>query len=86
MQFVTVQIGWMLGTLLVLTVLGVFSYGLFILIAVTGFLTIIKLMTSSTVQPRWRARLCRFVVFGLALAVVVITFRVIQVIAPPAIP
>ncbi len=53
MRFVLVQCSWLLGTVLVLSATGLYSYDLFILFSALGVAILTNLLNLSHVQPRW---------------------------------
>jgi hypothetical protein len=56
-RVVNAQIGWMLGAILFLTVLDLFSLQFFFMLSLIGFLVIVELTDPITLTPRWRRRL-----------------------------
>lgn len=85
-RFVLAQTALLLVTAFILSVTGVFAYGLFVLLSVLGFIVVTDLLTLSHVRPRWYGRLRAFVVAGLVTATLVIGFRFLQLFAPEMIP
>ncbi|WP_306058660.1 hypothetical protein [Natronococcus wangiae] len=85
-RYVRLQVAWLLGALLALVVLGVFSYGAFFLLAALGFVVLDELLTPVDVDPRWRGRLRWVTAAGIAGAAVVVAVRTIQLLAPGVLP
>ncbi|QSW99413.1 hypothetical protein [Haloterrigena alkaliphila] len=86
LRFVRVQLAWLLGLLLALVLAGAFSYPLFVLLAVIGFVTIAELLTPVDVTPRWDGDLDVFVTLALVAAVIAAGVRVLQLFAPGVLP
>ncbi len=77
--FISWQIAWMVGTILLLSTLGEFTLELFAVASLVGFLTIIEFTARDDVTPRWRARLKWFVLVGLALFAYIIVRRILDI-------
>ncbi|MFC7231049.1 hypothetical protein ACFQMM_05815 [Saliphagus sp. GCM10025308] len=84
MRFVLVQCSWLLGTVLVLSMTGFFTYGLFILFSALGVAILTNLLTMSHVQPRWvdRPRILTKVLLAGAAAVLCYRFVSLFVLSP----
>ena len=82
MQFVYAQFAWMLGTVLVLVLLGSLSYELFFMLSLLGLLIITGLTTPVTLTPRWRARLRWLILLGLLGFAVVVVRRILEILPP----
>lgn len=57
MRFIRGHVAWMLGAVLVLVLVDAFSYELFFVLALIGFLFILQLTAPVNVRPTWRSRL-----------------------------
>lgn len=86
MRVVHGQVAWMVGTILVLAVLGSFSYELFFLLSVLGLLVVTGLTLPATVTPRWRRRLQWIVRFALVGVAIVVIRRIIEILPPEVLP
>lgn len=85
-RFVRVQIVWLLGVVLALTIADAFSFTLFALLGVIGFITITELLTPADVPTRWRDDLDVVVTVALVVAVVAVNARLVQLFAPDVLP
>lgn len=56
-RFVYGQVAWMLGTVLVLAVLGEVTLEVFFIGSLVGFLVLAELTAPVNVSPKWRSRL-----------------------------
>jgi hypothetical protein len=77
--FISWQIAWMVGTILLLSTLGEFTLELFTVASLVGFLAIIEFTARDGVTPDWRARLKWFVLLGLLLFGYIIARRVLDI-------
>jgi hypothetical protein len=71
----------MLGTVLVLAVLGALSLELFVVGSLLGLLVMTELTAPVNVTPRWRARLKWFILGGLLLFAYFMTQRVLELLS-----
>jgi len=71
----------MLGTVLVLAVLGALSLELFVVGSLLGLLVMTELTAPFNVTPRWRARLKWFILGGLLLFAYFMTQRVLELLS-----
>ena len=78
LRFVRTQIAVLLGLLVVLAAVDAFSAGLFVLLAVIGFVTATELLTPVDVRPRWHDRLEVLVMAALVAAAVAAGARVVE--------
>ncbi|MDG5761813.1 hypothetical protein QA600_21045 [Natronococcus sp. A-GB1] len=85
-RYLRLQLAWLLGALLVLVALGVFSAGAYVLLAVLGFVVVDEVLASPDAEPRWRGRTRKLAAVGLLGAAVVVAVRTIQLVAPGVIP
>jgi hypothetical protein len=65
LRFLHLQAGWMLGTIVVLSLLGSLSLELFFLVTLLGFLVQVELTAPFAVTPDWRRRLTWLILLGL---------------------
>ncbi len=82
MRFVHGQVGWMLGTVLVLSLLGALSYELFFVCSLIGLLIVTELTAPVAVTPEWRRRLRWIVAIGLVGFGIIVTRRVLEILPP----
>jgi hypothetical protein len=85
-QFVTGQTAWMLASVLGLAALGVFSYELFFVLSLIGFLVVAELTAPVRVTPAWRARLKWLVVLGLLVFGYIVVRRILAILPPEVLP
>lgn len=69
----------MLGTLLLLAVLGALSFELYFVLSLIGLLVIIELTAPFNVTPRWRSRLKWLVALGLLVFAAVVVRRILAI-------
>lgn len=81
-RFIHAQLAWMLGTIMLLTLLGSLSLELVFVLSLIGFLVVVELTAPFNVTPRWRRRLLPIIGLGL-LGFGVIVIRRILAILPP---
>lgn len=86
LRFVRTQVVVLLGLLLALSVVGLFSPDLFVLLGIIGFITVTELLLPAEIRPRWYDRLGTLTTLALLAAVLVVSFRVVQLYTPGAIP
>lgn len=79
MRFIHGQLAWMVGTLLVLTLLGSLSYELFFVLTLIGLLIITELTAPVAVSPQWRRRLVWLIVLGLIGFGVIVVRRILEI-------
>lgn len=72
----------MLGTVLVLALLGSLSYELFFVISLIGFLVVVELTAPFNVTPRWRARLKWIIAAGLGVFAYIVVRRILEILPP----
>lgn len=85
-RFVHAQVVWMLGAIVVLSLLGSLSLELFFVLSLIGFLVVIELTASPTVTPQWRSRLIWFVVLGLLGFGAIVIRRILEILPPGVLP
>ena len=73
---------WLLGSLLVLSLLGSLSAELFFVVSLIGFLVVVELTAPFAVTPTWRRRL-KWVI-GIALLVFgyIVVRRILDILPP----
>ena len=81
-RFIHGQTAWMASALLVLTVLDAFTYELFFVTSLIGFLVLIELTAPFHVTPRWRARLKWIILAGLLVFGYVVVRRILAILPP----
>ncbi|KTG09022.1 hypothetical protein AUR64_14565 [Haloprofundus marisrubri] len=81
-RFINAQLGWMLGVLLVLTLLESLTLELFFVCSLIGFLVIIELTAPFAVTPTWRKRLRWLIVLGLAVFGYIVIQRILSILPP----
>ncbi|MDT3435582.1 hypothetical protein [Haloarcula sp. 1CSR25-25] len=81
-QFVVGNMAWLLGSLLVLSLLGSLSPELFFVVSLIGFLVVVELTAPFAVTPTWRRRL-KWVI-GIALVVFgyIVVRRILEILPP----
>lgn len=65
-RFVIAQIAGMLASLLMLTLLGAFSYELFFVLSLISLLVVTELTAPFQITPTWRRRLLWVILVGLS--------------------
>ena len=86
MQFVRGQLAWMLAAVLVLALLGSFSYELFFVLSLIGLLIVTELTAPVAVTPTWRRRLRWLIAIGLVGFAVVVVRRILEILPPEVMP
>ena len=86
MQFVRGQLAWMLAVVLVLALLGSFSYELFFVLSLIGLLIVTELTAPFAVTPAWRRRLRWLIAIGLVGFAVVVVRRILEILPPEVLP
>ena len=86
MRFIRGQLAWMLAAILVLVVLDAFSYELFFVLSLIGFLIVLELTAPVNVTPRWRSRLKWPVLIGLIAFGVIVIRRILEILPPEVLP
>lgn len=81
-QFIIGTLAWMLGTVLVLVVLGFFSSELVFVLSLLGFLVVSGLTAPFTVTPRWRRRLKWLIGIGLLGFGYIVIQRILTILPP----
>lgn len=78
LRFVRMQVAWMLGSALLLVLVGLLDYDLFFLASLLGLLVLATATEPVTVTPRWRRRLRWLAYAGLAAFAVVLVRRLAE--------
>ncbi|WP_254861472.1 hypothetical protein [Halovivax gelatinilyticus] len=86
MRFVHGTVAWMLGTVLVLAVLGSVSLELFFVCSLIGLLIVTELTAPINVTPAWRKRLRWVIGLGLVGFAVVVVRRILAILPPEVVP
>lgn len=80
-RFVHGVTAWLLATLLVLVLLGSFSYELFFVLSLIGFLVVTELTAPFLVTPRWRRRLRWPIAIGLVIFALIVARRIYEILS-----
>ena len=86
LRLIVTLVAWLLGAVLALSAVGVFAYGLFVLLSVLGLVIVTDLYTLSSVRPRWYGRLRPLVTAGLVVVIITVGLRLVQLFAPDLLP
>lgn len=78
-QFVTGQLAWMVGAILLLAVLGSLSLELFFVVSLIGFLVVVELTAPVAITPTWRSRLKWLILVGLVVFGYVVVRRILAI-------
>ena len=81
-RFVRAHVVWMLGTIVILSLLGSISLELFFVLSLIGFLVVIELTAPFAVTPVWRARLRWLILLGLLAFAVLVIRRILEILPP----
>ncbi|WP_227379022.1 hypothetical protein [Haladaptatus halobius] len=81
-QFIHYQLTWMLGGLVILTLLQAATLELFFVISLIGFLIMIELTAPIYITPAWRQRLKWLIGLGLLIFAYVVVQRVLAILPP----
>lgn len=63
-RFVLLHLTWVLGTLIVMGALNVFSQGFFFVVSFIGFLVFVEYTAPFHIKTKWRTRLMWFIIAG----------------------
>lgn len=83
-QFIIGQMAWLVGAVVVLTLLGALSLELFFVVSLIGFLVLVELTAPFTVTPAWRRRLRWVIAVGLLVFGYIVTRRILKILPPEA--
>lgn len=86
MRFIHGQLAWMVAAVLVLSVLGSFSYELFFVLSLIGLLIVTELTAPFAVTPDWRRRLRWLILLGLIGFGVIVIRRILEILPPEVLP
>ena len=86
LQFVHGTTAWILASILVLTVLGSFSYELFFVLSLIGLLVVTELTAPFSVTPAWRKRLRWILLVGLVGFAIIVFRRILEILPPEVLP
>lgn len=81
-RFITGQLAWLLGTVLVLVLLESLTLELFFVVSLIGFLVVVELTAPFTVTPTWRARLKWLIALGLTGFAYIVIKRILAILPP----
>lgn len=65
LRFVNAQLAWMLGAVLLLSMVGELTLEAFFVVSLVGFLVLVELTAPFSVEPHWRTRLKWLIVLGM---------------------
>lgn len=78
-RFIQAQTAWMLGTVVVLTMLESLELELFFVLSLIGFLVIVELTAPISVTPAWRRRLPWLIGAGLIVFGYIVVRRILEI-------
>lgn len=81
-RFIHAQLAWMLGTVLVLSLLDSLSFELVFVVSLIGFLVVTELTAPFNVTPTWRARLKWLIALGLVVFGYIVIRRILAILPP----
>ena len=81
-RFVHAQVAWMLGAVLILSLLNSLSLELFFVVSLIGFLVVVELTAPFNVTPRWRSRLKWLILLGLLGFGYIVIKRILAILPP----
>lgn len=81
-RFVHATVAWMVGAVVVLSLLDALSSELFFVVSLVGFLIVVELTAPFTVTPGWRRRLRWVILVGLAGFGYVVVKRILEILPP----
>jgi len=81
-RFIYAQAGWMLASLLVLTLIDSMSLELLFVVSLIGFLVVVELTAPFTIQPAWRRRLKWLIAIGLLVFGAIVVRRILEILPP----
>ncbi|SIR76813.1 hypothetical protein SAMN05421858_3739 [Haladaptatus litoreus] len=81
-QFIHYQLMWMLGALVILSVLQALTLELFFVISLIGLLIMIELTAPIYVTPQWRRRLKWLIGLGLLVFAYIVIRRILAILPP----
>lgn len=81
-RFLLATTGWLLLTVISLTVLSSLTLELFFITSLIGFLVVIELTAPFSVTPRWRSRLRWLIAVGLIVFGYIVVTRILQILPP----
>lgn len=76
----------MLAIVLGLLLLGTFSYEVFFVLSLIGFLIIVELTAPVNITPEWRRRLTWLILIGLVVFAAVVVRRLLEILPPEVLP
>jgi hypothetical protein len=82
LQFVHAQLAWMLGVILLLSLLGSLTVELFFVISLIGLLIVVELTAPFRITPAWRKRLWVIIGLGLVGFGVIVIRRILDILPP----
>jgi len=85
-RFVQGQLGWMLATAFILTMLDSLTFDIFFIVSVIGLLVLSEVTTPLSVTPTWRRRLRWVILVSLVAFVALLVRRILAVLSLTAVP
>lgn len=81
-RFVRANVAWLSATLLVLVLLEAFSFELFFVVSLIGFLVVTELTAPFSITPAWRKRLRWLILPGLLVFAYIVVKRILAILPP----
>lgn len=81
-RFVYGVVAWMLGVIILLSVLGSLELELFFVLSLIGLLIVVELTAPFNVTPRWRRRLLPVIALGLIVFAGIVSRRILEILPP----
>lgn len=79
MRFIRAQVGWLIATILALSLLRSLSCELFFVLSLLGLLIITGLTAPINVTPAWRERLKWLILAGMVVFVAIVIRRILEI-------
>lgn len=81
-RFIHANVAWLSGALFLLVLLDAFSYELFFVVSLIGFLVVTELTAPFSITPAWRKRLRWIIGLGLLGFTYVVVKRILEILPP----
>lgn len=81
-RFIRATLAWLLGAVLVLSLLSSLTYELFFVVSLIGLLVVVELTAPFRVTPTWRSRLKWLIAIGLAVFGYIVIRRILEILPP----
>lgn len=85
-RFIYAHLVWLLGTILVLTLLETLTYNLVFVCSLIGLLIVAELTAPLSVTPRWRRRVNWFITLGVIGFAALVVRRLLDFLPPSISP